>query len=161
MHNNSNDVLGNYGIDTPVFNLRGSCQIARVVDIVDGDTVYVVFAPFGVFYKFKTRLLGIDTPELSQSKTGNNDNDEKSDGLDSYLYTISYICGDDYIYTNRKDLQSFLNDNLILVYIKCYNFDNFGRVLVEIWNVDNTGIYSGEKCLNTHLLRNDLADLYK
>lgn len=160
MSSNVNNVLSNYGINTPVFNLRGLSQICRVVDIVDGDTVYVVFAPFGIFYKFKTRLLGINTPELSRCKIDDAD-DDKNKGLNSYLYTISYICGDNYVYTDRKDLQSFLNDNLIFVYIKCYDFDNFGRILVEIWNVDNNGMYSGENCLNTHLLQRGLADVYK
>jgi endonuclease YncB( thermonuclease family) len=90
MSSNVNSVLGNHGINTPVFNLRGLCQICRVVDIVDGDTVYVVFAPFGIFYKFKTRLLGINTPELSRCKIDDAD-DDKINGLNSYLYTITQL----------------------------------------------------------------------
>jgi endonuclease YncB( thermonuclease family) len=99
--------------NTPYFNING-IFIGKCVSVYDGDTVNIVFNPFGLntdqIYRFRTRLLGIDTPEI---KTKNMNEKKKAILVRQYL----------------RDL--ILNK---LVYIKCEGFDKYGRLLVYIYD---------------------------
>lgn len=101
--------------DIPFFNMNGEEFIGKIVRIYDGDTVYAVILFNNKLTKFKIRLYGIDTPELKPSKSI--EENERS--------TIKINA------QKAKDKISELILNKI-VYIKCYEFDNFGRLLADI-----------------------------
>lgn len=91
--------------DAPLFSLDGLVTDAKCVDVYDGDTVKVVFKFADKMYKWRVRLLRIDTPELR--------GDEKEEGLKC-----------------RDFLRGLVLDKIVTV--KCSKFDSFGRILGEI-----------------------------
>jgi endonuclease YncB( thermonuclease family) len=93
---------------TPVFSLNGHKCKAKVVYVYDGDTVHLVIEVFGTLYKWKCRIAHIDTPELKTK-----DLHEKKMGIDA------------------RDKLKVLIENKI-VDIECFEFDKYGRLLVEI-----------------------------
>ena len=58
--------------NTTYFSIHGNF-LCKCVSVYDGDTINVVFDPFGSngrIYRFRTRLLGIDTPEIKTKGKG-------------------------------------------------------------------------------------------
>ena len=49
--------------NTDYLTLEGQEFTAKVVYIYDGDTVHVVFKAFGEYYRWNSRIMGVDTPE--------------------------------------------------------------------------------------------------
>lgn len=95
--------------NTPFFNFENRNKKAKVVNIVDGDTVDVVFKHNKKYSKFRCRLYGINTPE-----TRTTDQEEKEKGLAAKEYTKSIL----------------LNN---IVKLECKKFDSFGRILGTIF----------------------------
>lgn len=91
------------------FTLENNDFISRVTNVVDGDTVDVVFKYNGSFYKWRCRLYGINTPEIRTS-----DKKEKEVAL---------------------KIKEYVEKNLLdkIVTVKCHDFDSFGRLLVQIY----------------------------
>ena len=89
---------------------------AKVVSVYDGDTIKVVFPLANKLYKWNCRLEHIDTPELRTK----NENEKK----------YGYIVRD-------KLREKILNK---VVYIKCNDFDKYGRLLIEILQNDDVTI---------------------
>ena len=120
--------------NTPYFcDIKGNF-LGKCVSVYDGDTVNIVFNPFGIntnqIYRFRTRLLGIDTPEI---KTKNLKEKEKALVVRQYL----------------RDL---ILDKL--VYIKCEGFDKYGRLLAYIYTkpyniLDSSSNYPHNDMLNS------------
>jgi micrococcal nuclease len=98
--------------NTSMFSLSGQQKNAKVVNIVDGDTVDVVFKHNKKINKWRCRLYGIDTPE-----TRTRDLEEKQKGLAAKEYT-------------REQLENKM------ITLHCRNFDAFGRLLVDIFSKD-------------------------
>lgn len=116
------------------FSLYGFNIECKIVSVYDGDTVNVVF-PLNLinkntteFYKFSCRLINIDTPEIRT------DNEEEK--------KRAYLIRD-------KLREKILNK---VVKIKCYDFDKYGRLLIEIFYDDIN--------INNWLLENNYAKLY-
>ena len=93
--------------DAPKFTLNGLVVPARVVDVYDGDTCKCVFDFRGNFSKFTCRIYGIDTPEIR-----NKDLEDKARG-----------------YKARDALREVCLNKLVT--LTCYNFDKYGRLLVD------------------------------
>jgi micrococcal nuclease len=91
--------------DTKEFSLNGLVVRAKIVYVVDGDTVDAVFYYNNDFYKFRLRLYGINTPETK--------GDERHLGI----FVKKYV--------NAKLLNK-------IVKLELYDFDNFGRILSTI-----------------------------
>ena len=111
------------GYNTPMFSLHGLKTTARIVDIVDGDTVYLVIPLFNTFFKFNCRILGIDTCE----KNGEN----KQLGILSTNFSYEFFTGQKGL--SRKTVRFALCEQCVLVDIECYEFDKYGRLLVNIY----------------------------
>jgi len=91
-----------------LFSLEGLEIQTKVVDVYDGDTVKCVFPICGKLYRWNCRLTGVDTPEIrTRCKI------EKE-----YGYKVR-----DYL------REKILNK---MVYLRCGEFDKYGRLLVEI-----------------------------
>lgn len=130
------------GYNTPLFSLKGTKVIARVVDIVDGDTVYLVIPLFSTFFKFNCRIGGIDTCE----KLGDN----KQFGIHATHFSYEFFTGKKGL--DRKGVRLELAEKPVLVDIECLEFDKYGRLLVNVWR---DGV-----SLATELINNKLAYVY-
>ena len=110
--------------NTQFLSLNGEKFKAKIVYIYDGDTMHMVFHSYGKYYRWNCRIMGVDTPEL---RTKNKI--EKQMG-----YKVKEIVE-----------ENFLNR---IVKIHCYDFDKYGRLLVDIEmpkhvkNPDNNKMYS-------------------
>lgn len=141
-----------YNTDVSFFTLNSIKTIARLVDVYDGDTVTCIFPIFGDnYFKFNLRLMGIDTEELK------NDNLEgKRKALDA-RHKILTVCCDTYnleVDCHRNEIQNFLKSNEIYVWIECFEFDKYGRVLANVYKKQ------GDISLSELLLNSKLAYKY-
>jgi endonuclease YncB( thermonuclease family) len=137
-----------FDIDTPSFSLNGLNSYARIVNIIDGDTVSLVIPIFNNYFKFNIRIKGIDTCEIHSS-----DPLIKEHGIKAKQKVCDIILKKKL--DNKKDIIEYLKNNIILVWIECLEFDKYGRLLAEIYTKDKTQIIS--KCL----LDEKLAYLYE
>jgi micrococcal nuclease len=122
--------------DTPMFSFVGQTVIAKIVYVVDGDTVDVVFNFQDKFQKFRLRLNGINTPETKGV--------ERPLGL----YVKQYVNND-------------LLDKIVT--LKLYHFDNFGRIVADIYaSLDRIKeIDSDFINYNEHLVSVGYASIYE
>ena len=93
------------GITTPKLTLNGYKGQARLVDIIDGDTVYLVIPFLDNYFKFNTRVSGIDTPE-KHGKT-------KEIGEAATAFSCTFFTGLKNL--SRADLKTYLDLVLIIV----------------------------------------------
>jgi len=122
--------------DVPFESLKGyECEV-KVVYVVDGDTVHLIFRePLKFHYKkVIARLAGINTPELNaepeQAKRARN-------VLTTYV-TNSYIIEDDM--RSSKELIPIFDTNTRLIYAKFLGKDKYSRELVELFTYDNLNL---------------------
>ena len=94
------------------FTFDGYTTDAKVVYIYDGDSVHVVFfhPDTNKLIKVKTRLYGIDTPELRVKE-------QKEKALKAKQYLIELLEKDNYMVT-----------------IECKQFDKYGRLLIILYS---------------------------
>jgi hypothetical protein len=149
--------------NTEFFSFNGFSTICRIINVLDGDTLVVIFHFFNNFYKFTIRLYGIDTCEIKS----NNEHIRKK-GLDAKNYVISLLCLSnniqplDITFVTKKDVKEFFNNNFIKAHISCKNFDKFGRILSEIYLYydNNDNFEKKENSISFMLLNNNLAYPY-
>lgn len=130
--------------DVDEFSLKNKSFLAKVVDIYDGDTCKIIFYLNDKLVKFTCRLNGIDTPELKplKSKANRDEEIEKAKLCKNKLTEL--CCGENTIENNDK-----------LVFIKCNDFDKYGRLLIDI--------YDSKECeisFNRILVKEGLAKCY-
>ena len=120
---------------TKMFSFEGRECIGKVVDVYDGDTVKIVF-PLSEkeperLYRWNCRLINVDTPEIRTKNLK-----EKAYG---------------------KQVRDKLREKILnkLVYVKCLDFDKYGRLLVEIFDNEQC-----EECINNWLILNEYAKKY-
>jgi len=124
--------------NTDFFSLNGTCTFCRIIDVLDGDTLTVIIPLHDNYYKFSIRLNGIDTCEI---KSKNMQIHNK--GLEAKNYMINLLCNSnninvcDYTNFNKKELKEFFNQNFVIAYICCKEFDKFGRTLADVYLYSN------------------------
>lgn len=119
--------------NTQAFSLQNLECYCRVVKIYDGDTITVIIPVFNSFYKFSVRLKNIDTCEMKSKKQTN-----KTIANDARKRLFELVTTQ-----NLDDSDKFLSDNVNLVYIKCEDFDKYGRLLGDIYkNKDDDKSFS-------------------
>lgn len=139
--------MDNYNDDnTPYFNFNGLNCIARIVDITDGDTVKAIINFKGDYYKIIIRLFNIDTCE-TKSKCDEN----KILGIQAKFRMFNLITDKTITDNNKKNIKYELNNTCYLVFIKCYNFDKYGRVLADIYKNENDNISFSSILINEKL----------
>ena len=98
--------------DTPLFSLESKYLLCKVVDVYDGDSCKVVFPLNEKMYKWNVRLTGYDTPEMRPPRNQENRDEEIK---------------------AARSARDFLKEKVMnqdqLVYIKCGDFDKYGRLL--------------------------------
>lgn len=120
---------------TKMFSFEGRECLGKVVDVYDGDTVKIVF-PLSEkeperLYRWNCRLINVDTPEI------------RTKNLKEKAYA--------------KVVRNKLREKILnkLVYVKCLDFDKYGRLLVEIFDNEKC-----EECINNWLILNEYAKKY-
>jgi endonuclease YncB( thermonuclease family) len=138
--------------NTPQFSFDGISCSSRIVDITDGDTVKAIISFKDNYYKIIVRLNNIDTCE-TRSKCEEN----KKLGLEAKKRIYNLITGktadDDF---NKKSIKTELNNNCYLVFLKCYDFDKYGRVLGDIYQNENN-----DESFSSILIKEKLAYVYQ
>ena len=111
--------------------------LAKVISVYDGDTVTLGFCipNTDLIFKWKCRLLGIDTPEL---RTKNE---------------IEKKCA-----TEARDALKLKIPIGSIVKIRCGDFDKYGRILVRIFTINSDNIEI--ECINDFLVNNKYAKEY-
>ena len=94
------------------FTFDGYITDAKVVHVYDGDSVHIIFyhPDTDKLIKVKTRLYGIDTPELRVKE-------QKERALKA-----------------KKHLIGLLEIDKYLVRVECKHFDKYGRLLVILYS---------------------------
>jgi endonuclease YncB( thermonuclease family) len=138
-----------YDKSVPFFTLSGISTVARLVDVYDGDTVTCIFPIVkDNYYKFNLRLTGIDTAELKSR-----DISQKQKALEARHLILTYCC-DTYNLKEdcgRRDIQDYLQEQDILVWVECFDFDKYGRVLANVYRYKDKDISLSEILLNAKL----------
>lgn len=102
--------------DAPAFvPLKGRKITARVNKVYDGDTITVVLATAEQHFKYRVRLVGIDTPELKIAE-------QKERGLAARAHLLEAITG-------GRDLE----ESECLVDLECEGADKYGRILARVY----------------------------
>jgi endonuclease YncB( thermonuclease family) len=125
-------LLSLYNNETPFFSLKGLKTYARVVNVIDGDTISLIIPIFDDCFKFYVRLSGIDTCEIHSI---NEENKEK--GLKAKYRVIELICKNkkitDIICITKKQIIEIFDKNVYTVWIECEDFDKYGRLLAKVY----------------------------
>jgi len=139
-------------IETSILSLYGINTYAKVVNIIDGDTVVLIIPFLDKYFKFNCRLNNIDTCEIHSS------NDKiKQLGIKAKNRLIELISkknltlDDDF---SKKDIQSIFSNECFILYVKCYDFDKYGRLLLDLY------LDKDEKSISDILLEEKLAYTY-
>jgi len=154
------DNFKNYDINIQEFILTGKFLPARLVDIIDGDSLVVILPVFDSYYKYHVRINGIDTCEI---KSKNQDN--KILALQARLELLCLITQSKTTNTTQKqeydinitrtDIKRILNESVFLVYLECKDFDKYGRLLADVYSDSIKSV-----CLSNYLLDKNLAYVY-
>jgi hypothetical protein len=109
------------------FSFIGETFVGIPSNIYDGDTLSIIFVYNGIPVKYRCRALGYDSPEMKPSLSNPNRTVEKN---------LAHKAKDRFIELVTKHPEKN-------IFIKCHEFDKYGRLLVEIWNyVDKESINS-------------------
>jgi hypothetical protein len=117
--------------DTPIFSMNGMKTFARVVNVIDGDTLSLVIPLFDKYFKFSVRIYGIDTCEIHS-----NDVEIKDKGLKAKYRVIEILSKKDIkdvLCISRKQIIELFNTNICIVWIECLEFDKYGRLLGNVF----------------------------
>ena len=124
--NTIQDLFRPYDYDHTVeFSLSGYQGWARVVNVYDGDSPTIVLKYNNSFYRFSTRMYGIDTMEMTSK-----DPEIKQKALLAKFRLIELISGQVLPQsTSKADIKKFFSDNVFIVWVECLEMDKYGRVL--------------------------------
>jgi endonuclease YncB( thermonuclease family) len=142
-------MFGNFIDSIKNFTLSGLKAKSRLIDVYDGDTVTCIFPIFGEnYFKFNLRLMHIDTPEMK----GDNPF-VKQKALQARHRILSYCCSNYNLPENcsRNQIQEYLKNNEENIMIECYDFDKYGRILADIYRIDDHSVSVSELLLNEKL----------
>ena len=129
--------------DTPEFSLCNMVLTGKIVECYDADTCKIALPIENNIYKFTCRLSGIDTPEMKPLKSKPNRDNEILWAKKARAELLKMICNDDNfnnLEIKKDEVINILKDNKKLVNVKCLQMDKYGRVLVELYNIDETDI---------------------
>lgn len=120
------------------FSLNGKNMWGKVVYVYDGDTIHIVFNINNQLVKFNCRLSGIDCPEIVPK----NIPDEKlrKQEIESAIKSRNYLINQvtnipiEKELMNKNEVKTLCSMSTKLIWVNPYNFDKYGRLLVQIYN---------------------------
>lgn len=148
--NVSNDIIDTLKTCSPKnispFSLENLETYCRLVDVYDGDTITCIIPIFNTLYRFQIRLNGIDTPEI-KTKIEN----VKQDAICSKRRVIELTTGGKCQVYLKEELQTYLEDNCTILWIRCCQFDKYGRVLCDVYSNKDDKYSISEILIQEHL----------
>lgn len=134
-HYQIEQALMNRTIDnTTPFSLEGLTTSARVVDVIDGDSIKLILPVFDRFFVFNARLYGIDTPEMKSK-----DLQERRAAIAARDRLIAELMISQPLdvtsklpCANKKHIRSMFGLFPCIIQVTCKQFDKYGRLLVDI-----------------------------
>ena len=118
------------------FSLNGDVHVGKIVSCYDADTVRIVILFGDKLTKFNCRLMGIDTPEMKPSRSKPNRIEEKKKAklARNRLVQLATSCNieADKLYKKKEIQRHIDSENNKLITVKCFEFDKYGRLLIEI-----------------------------
>ncbi len=149
--NNNNKIIDDLknikSSDISQFSLNGMKTRGKVVEIYDGDTCKIVLLNNNVLQKFNCRMNGIDTPEIKPLLSNPNREIEIKNAYKARNRLIQLCTNANIDFKNFDTKKVSLDTNTKLVYIKCLEFDKYGRLLVNIYDNDNENSISYNEIL--------------
>lgn len=137
--------------NTNEISLNGISTHARLIDILDGDTITCILPFLNKFFKFHIRLEGIDTCEM---KSKNELLQKKA--IKAKNFVLNKLTDESFEEsTSRHNIQKYLKENIVIIWIECKHFDKYGRLLGNIYSLSDTCTSISE-----HLIENKLAYKY-
>lgn len=133
--------------NTSEFSLDGLTSFGRVVNIHDGDTMNVILPVDSKMYRFSIRLNRIDTCEV---KSKNESNLKLAIQARTRLFELVTGVGQQ----STTDIKKYLKDNVCLVFLRCSDFDKYGRLLADVSSNEST------ECFSDILISERLAYVY-
>lgn len=125
-----------FNYDTPYFSLNGINTFARVVNVIDGDTISLILPLFDKYFKFHVRINGIDTCEVHSD-----DKEIKDKGLKAKYRVIELLSKKDIkdiLCITRKQIIELFNNFVCVIWVECLEFDKYGRLLANVFINDKT-----------------------
>lgn len=115
------------------FSLKGKEFFARVADIYDGDTLTLIIPVENSFFRYSVRMIGIDTCEIKSKHLEN-----KKLAIRARNTLLKWVMKSRHINTDepytRKQIQDMLSSDVCLVWVKCDDFEKFGRILCNVYS---------------------------
>jgi endonuclease YncB( thermonuclease family) len=110
----SNNITNSTMDNTPTYSLKGIRTKCNILDVYDGDTLWLAIKIHGSIYKYRCRMYGYDSPEMKPSlKDINRDNEIKK-----------AHCAKEFL----KNL--LLNKN---VEVEFFDYCKYGRPLINLY----------------------------
>jgi endonuclease YncB( thermonuclease family) len=103
------------------FSFVGKTFFARPINIYDGDTFSIIFLHKDVI-KYRCRCIDYDSPEMKPSLSNPNREKEKA------LAVIA----------KNRFTELLTKHESGLVFVECFEFDKYGRILVRVYNMIDT-----------------------
>jgi endonuclease YncB( thermonuclease family) len=109
----------------PYFSFKNKILDAKCCSVYDGDTLTVIFIYKGEIIKYKCRCCGYDSPEMKPLLNKENREEE---------IKLAHKAKERFLELINKSPTG-------LIKIECFDFDKYGRILVNVYNnVDNDSI---------------------
>jgi endonuclease YncB( thermonuclease family) len=153
------NILENANYTIPEFSLNGLLMYGKVVYVYDGDTVHIVFNYNNILTKFNCRLIFIDSPEICPKNIKdtilrNLEIDAAIKSRNFLLERVSNVLIKN-LNMNKTEIKELCGESTKLVWVKCYEFDKYGRLLVELFETKESII-----SINQLMIKNNHAVLY-
>ena len=103
----------------PYFSFKNRTFYGKPCNIYDGDTFSIIFQYKDELIKYRCRCLGYDSPEMKPSQQNKNRIHEKELALKA----------------KQRFTELISKHETKLVKIECFEFDKYGRLLVNVYNL--------------------------
>ena len=99
---------------TPLFSFKGRCMYGKVVDVIDGRNVDIVFYIDKTFIRFSCRLKGIHVTDMIGAKE----------------YIMKQLTG----CSSTSNISHRCAQSTKLMWVKCHSFDKQNRLHVTLYS---------------------------
>lgn len=104
------------------FSFVGKTFFARPINIYDGDTFSIIFLHNNNVIKYRCRCVDYDSPEMKPSLSNPNRDKEKALAINA----------------KNRFTELLTKHESGLVFVECFEFDKYGRILVRVYNMIDT-----------------------
>ena len=104
------------------FSFVGKTFFAKPCNIYDGDTFSIIFLHNNNVIKYRCRCIDYDSPEMKPSLSNPNREKEKALAVNA----------------KNRFTELLTKHESGLVFVECFEFDKYGRILVQVYNMIDT-----------------------